>query len=75
MGLLAIVDTFILFKIVEQRYSMTYALMAAIFFAIMLICCVNFSSISSLYSSLYQFIEIYIYILILKILDFTFIWN
>src|SRR5262249_28231743 len=35
MGLLAIVDTFILFKIVEQRYSMTYALMAAIFFAIM----------------------------------------
>src|SRR6266540_1985641 len=35
MGLLAIVDTFILFKIVERRYSITYALIAAIFFAIM----------------------------------------
>jgi len=35
MGLLAIVDTFILFKIVERRYSFTLALIAAIFFAIM----------------------------------------
>jgi hypothetical protein len=35
MGLLAIVDTFILFKIVERRYSLIYALIAAIFFAIM----------------------------------------
>jgi len=35
MGLLAIVDTFILFKIVERRYSITLALIAAIFFAIM----------------------------------------
>jgi hypothetical protein len=35
MGLLAIVDTFILFKIVERRYSITLALIASIFFAIM----------------------------------------
>ena len=35
MGLLAIVDTFVLFKIVERRYSITFALIAAIFFAIM----------------------------------------
>ncbi len=35
MGLLAIVDTFILFKIVERRYSIILALIAAIFFAIM----------------------------------------
>ena len=35
MGLLAIVDTFILFKIVERRYSLTLALIAAILFAIM----------------------------------------
>jgi Dolichyl-phosphate-mannose-protein mannosyltransferase len=35
MGVLAIVDTFILFKIIERRYSITLALIAAIFFAIM----------------------------------------
>jgi len=35
MGLLAIADTFILFKIVERRYSITLALIASIFFAIM----------------------------------------
>lgn len=35
MGLLAIVDTFILFKIVERRYSIALALIAAVFFAVM----------------------------------------
>ncbi|TLX85671.1 MAG: hypothetical protein E6K97_12180, partial [Thaumarchaeota archaeon] len=35
VGFLAIVDTFILFKIVERRYSITFALIAAVFFAIM----------------------------------------
>jgi Dolichyl-phosphate-mannose-protein mannosyltransferase len=35
MGLLAILDTFILFKMVERRYSTKLALVAAIFFAIM----------------------------------------
>ena len=35
MGLLAVVDTFLLFKIVERRYSIIIALIAAILFAIM----------------------------------------
>jgi hypothetical protein len=35
MGLLAIVDTFIIFKIVERRYSITLALIAATLFAVM----------------------------------------
>ena len=35
MGLLAIVDTFLLFKIVERRYSIIIALIAAILFSIM----------------------------------------
>jgi hypothetical protein len=35
MGLLAIVDTFLLFKIAERRYSIIIALIAAILFAIM----------------------------------------
>ena len=35
MGFLAILDTFILFKIVERRYSITFAFIAAILFAVM----------------------------------------
>ena len=35
MGLLAIVDTFILFKIAERRYNTTIALIAGILFAVM----------------------------------------
>jgi len=35
MGFLAIVDTFIIFKIVERRYSITLALIAALLFAVM----------------------------------------
>jgi hypothetical protein len=35
IGLLAILDTFIIFKIVERRYSVTLALIAAILFAVM----------------------------------------
>jgi hypothetical protein len=35
VGLLAVLDTFILFKIVERRYSVTLALIAAILFAVM----------------------------------------
>ncbi len=35
MGFLAILDTFLIFKIVERRYSVTLALIAAILFAVM----------------------------------------
>jgi hypothetical protein len=35
MGFVAIVDTFLLFKIAERRYNITIAFLAAIFFAIM----------------------------------------